>query len=94
MLKLTILPGEFLMIGEDIKIIFAGSDKSKIPIAIEAPKEKAIIRSSAKEIRGFDGMDKVEKPYIEKLPLSKEAHAKIKQIVLEDRKRASKINHR
>lgn len=94
MLKLTVSPGEFLMIGEDIKIIFAGSDRSKIPIAIEAPRERAIVRSSAKEVQGFEGIEKIAKPYIEKQPLSGEAQAKIKAIVAEDRKKSTKTNIR
>lgn len=80
MLKLTVSPGEFLMIGEDIKIIFAGGDKNQIPIAIEAPRDRSIIRSSATKIIGFEGIDKQPKPYKEK-PLSDEAKRKITAIV-------------
>lgn len=89
MLKLTVSPGEFLMIGEDIKIIFAGGDRSKIPIGIEAPRDKAIVRSSAKEIHGFEGIEKTARPYVDKHPLSQEAREKIHAIVAEDRKKRS-----
>lgn len=87
MLKLTVSPGEFLMIGSDIKIIFAGGDKSRIPIGIEAPKDKAIVRSSAKHIQGFDGIENIARPYVENNSLSKEARQKIRSIVAEDRKK-------
>lgn len=84
MLKITVSPGEFLMIGEDIKIIFCGGDKNHIPIAVEAPKEKSIIRSSAVEKHGFANIDSQPKPYVEK-PLSDEAKKKVTAIVLKDR---------
>lgn len=84
MLKITVSPGEFLMIGEDIKIIFCGGEKNHIPIAVEAPREKSIIRSSAVERRGFTGIERQPKPYVEK-PLSEEAKRKVTAIVIEDR---------
>ena len=84
MLKLTVSPGEFLMIGEDIKIIFGGGERKKIPIAVEAPRERSIIRSSATEIHGFKDIKKQPKPYVEK-PLSEEAKEKITAIVKEER---------
>lgn len=84
MLKLRVTPGEFLLIGNDIKIIFAGGDKNKIPIAIEAPKNVPIVRSSAKDMQGFEGVDKMEKPYVEKSPLSQEAKHRINAIIAEE----------
>ena len=84
MLKLTVRPGDFLMIGEDIKIIFCGGERNQIPIAVEAPKDKDILRSSTVDARGIQSFDKQPKPYIEK-PLSKEAKRKVTAIVTEDR---------
>ena len=84
MLKLTVSPGDFIMIGEDIKIIFGGGEKANIPVAIDAPREKAIIRNTAKHKVGFDGIDKEPKPYVEKT-LSAEAKRQITAIVSRDR---------
>lgn len=84
MLKLTVSPGEYLMIGDDIKIIFAGGGKNKIPIAVDAPKDRDIIRSSAADKRGFAGIESQPGPYTEKT-LSEEARKKISAIVAEDR---------
>lgn len=86
MLKLSVSPGEFLMIGDDIKIIFAGGEKKSIPIAIEAPRERSIIRSSATKIHGFEGIRSQKKPYVEK-PLSDEAKKKMTAIIREDRRK-------
>lgn len=66
MLKLTVSPGEYLLIGEDIKIIFAGGQNARIPIVIDAPKDKSIIRSSAGHVIGFDGiLERQPKPYLD-----------------------------
>ncbi len=84
MLKLTVSPGDFIMIGEDIKVIIGGGEKANIPIAIDAPRDRAIIRSSAKHRIGFANIDKEPKPYVEKT-LSDEAKKKITAIVNKDR---------
>lgn len=91
MLKLTVSPGEFLMIGDDIKIVFCGGEKNHIPIAVEAPKEKSIIRSSAVDRRGFQGIERQPRPYVEK-PLSDEAKRKVTAIVIEDRWKSRQEN--
>lgn len=66
MLKLTVSPGEYLLIGDDIKIIFAGGQNTRIPIVIDAPKDKNIIRSSAGHVIGFEGiLEKQAKPYLD-----------------------------
>lgn len=85
MLKLTVRPGEFLMIGKDIKVSFCGGSKNQIPIMIEAPKERSIIRSSAVKAHGFENeIAQQPKPYVEE-SLSEEAKKKITAIVAEDR---------
>ena len=84
MLKLTVSPGDFIMIGEDIKVIFGGGEKANIPIAIDAPRDRAIIRNTAKHKMGFEGVDKEPKPYVEKT-LSDEDKKKITAIVAQDR---------
>lgn len=84
MLKLTVSPGDFIMIGEDIKIIFAGGERKNIPIAIDAPKDKAIIRNTARHVKGFENVDLKSKPYVDK-PLSAEAKRQISAVIAEDR---------
>ena len=85
MLKLTVRPGDFVMIGEDVKIIFCGGGKNQIPIGVEAPREKNILRSSMVDANGRgDIIDRQPKPYVEKA-LSEEAKRKITAIVTEDR---------
>lgn len=49
MLKLTMKPGEYLLLGEEIKIIFAGGSANNVHILVDAPKSVNIARSTALE---------------------------------------------
>ncbi len=53
MLKLQVKePGEYLMIGDDVKVIFTGWSKNYLRIMVDAPKEVSIVRSRAAEKAG------------------------------------------
>ena len=47
MLKLTLRPGEFIDIGENVRVIFSGGSANNIHLLVDAPKEVNIARSSA-----------------------------------------------
>lgn len=48
MLELTVTTGMELMIGEDVKIVFKGSNApGRMRIGVDAPKEKRIERVAA-----------------------------------------------
>ncbi len=49
MLRMSVATEEFLMIGDDIKIVFLGGTKNNARIMIDAPKEVKIVRSKALE---------------------------------------------
>lgn len=49
MLRLTVSTQEYLMIGEDIRLVFLGGTGKHLRIMIDAPKDKNIIRSSVLE---------------------------------------------
>ncbi len=49
MLKLTIKPGEFINIGEDIRVVYSGGSEGNIHLLIDAPRELNIVRSKAKK---------------------------------------------
>lgn len=57
MLRLSVRDEEFLMIGDDVKIVFLGSSGGQTRIMIDAPKDVNIVRSKAIEngsrIRNF-----------------------------------------
>ena len=39
MLKLTIKPGEFINIGDDVRVIYSGGSEGNIHLLIDAPRE-------------------------------------------------------
>ncbi len=47
MLKLTLHPGDFIDIGEDIRVVFSGGSANNIHLLVDAPREMNIARSSA-----------------------------------------------
>ena len=51
MLRLSVRDEEFLMIGDDVKIVFLGSSGGQTRIMIDAPKDVNIVRSKAIEKR-------------------------------------------
>lgn len=51
MLRLTVSPEEYLLINENIKIVFLGGSKNNLRIMVDAPREVSIVRSAALENR-------------------------------------------
>lgn len=49
MLRMSLSTEEYLMLGEDIKIVFLGGTGSHVRIMIDAPKEVDIVRSTVLE---------------------------------------------
>lgn len=52
MLKLTLKPGEYIDIGENIRVVFSGGSANNIHLLVDAPREVAIARSNAGEGKG------------------------------------------
>ena len=75
MLKLTLKPGEYIKIGEDVKVIFSGGSANNIHLLIDAPKEVGIERSNAKHLKSQPS------PYYKEQSISKEAQREIAQII-------------
>ncbi len=49
MLRMSVATEEYLMVGDNIKIIFLGNTKSHTRIMIDAPKDVSIVRSTVLE---------------------------------------------
>ena len=49
MLRLTVSTEEYLMLGDDIKVVFLGGTGKHMRIMIDAPKDVNIVRSSVIE---------------------------------------------
>lgn len=78
MLKLTIKPGEYIQIGDEIKVIFAGGSANNMHVLIDAPKKINLVRSKLVE------KDKRNTYYKDK-SLSKVAVKEIQKIVNSDK---------
>lgn len=78
MLKLTLKPGEYISIGENVKVIFSGGSANNIHLLIDAPREVAVARSNANPI---DASEKKVSPYYKEKAISKEAQREIAQII-------------
>ena len=51
MLRMSVKNGEYIMVGDDVKIVFLGGGGGQTRIMIDAPKEVNIVRSKAIEKR-------------------------------------------
>lgn len=87
MLKLTLKPGEYINIGENIRVVFSGGSANNIHLLVEAPKELAIARSSA----GKKNLPKQPSYYGEK-GISKEAQREISAILMREKRNQTAIS--
>ena len=83
MLKLTLKPGEFIDIGENIRVIFSGGSANNIHLLVDAPREVNIARSSA-------GNEKQAEYYREK-GISEDAKREIREILRREKQQNCKI---
>lgn len=83
MLKLTLKPGEFIDIGENVRVIFSGGSANNIHLLVDAPREVNIARSSA-------GNEKQAEYYREK-GISEDAKREIREILRRERQESSGI---
>lgn len=74
MLKLTLRPGEFIDIGENIRVIFSGGSANNIHLLVDAPRELNIARSSA-------GNANAPSKYFKEKGISEEAKREIREIL-------------
>lgn len=67
MLRMSVAAEEYLMIGEDIKLVFLGGTGKHMRIMIDAPREVSIVRSKVieKELVDPEKMAQLPKYYRE-----------------------------
>lgn len=87
MLKLTVKPGEYLLIGEDIKMVFVGGSSKNLRILVDAPKQYNIVRSDALAGYGMAADPGNEVVYYPDKGISEKAQEKIKSILMAERKK-------
>lgn len=62
MLRLTVSTEEYLMINDNIKIVFLGGTKNHLRIMVDAPREVNIVRSTVLENQISDPEEKEKMP--------------------------------
>lgn len=90
MLKLTVKAGEYLLVGDDIKVVFTGGSSNNLHVLVDAPKSMNIVRSTALEKYGMAADPGNEVVHHKERELSPEAKQKIKAILMEERRKAKK----
>ena len=90
MLKLTVKAGEYLLVGDNIKLVFTGGSASNLHILVDAPKSMNVVRSAALEKYGMAPGPGTEVKHHKDRELSQEAKEKIKAILMEERKKAKR----
>lgn len=88
MLKLSVRSGEYVLIGDDIKLVFAGGSSNNLRILIDAPRAYNIVRSEALERYGMAADPGNEVKHYRDRELSPEAKEKIKAILMAERRKA------
>lgn len=84
MLKLTLKPGDFIDIGNDVKVVFSGGSANNIHLLVDAPRELNIARSTA-------GKGKRKNPYYRESGISSEAQKEITNILMQEKRKQSKV---
>lgn len=86
MLKLTVKPGEYIRIGEDVKVIFSGGSANNLHILIDAPREYNVVRNTVLEKYSKTKEEKEKhKSYYKESGLSEEAKKQIRDIIVKDK---------
>lgn len=82
MLRMSVAEEEYLMIGDEIKIVFLGGSGKHMRIMIDAPKEINIVRSSVLEKKIQDPELKAKLPKYYKEEEHPEKYKQKKNIVM------------
>ena len=87
MLKLSLKPGEYIDIGENIRVVFSGGSANNIHLLVDAPREYNIVRSNSMK-------QKDKKEYYREQAISEEAKREIAGILMREKHAASEITDR
>lgn len=83
MLKLTVKPGEYIQIGDEIKVIFSGGSPNNMHVLIDAPRKYNLVRSKV-----IDKQNR--KTYYREKGLSEESISEIRRIIKQDKEKQRK----
>lgn len=89
MLRLTVSTEEYLMIGDNVKIVFLGGSKNHLRIMVDAPKEIDVVRSKVIENKITDEDIRATLPKYHAEPELPEKYRKSRRIVITDGRKGS-----
>lgn len=78
MLRLTVSTEEYLMIGDDIKIVFLGGSKNHTRVMLDIPKDVNVVRSKVIEANTTDPKEKEKLSHYYAVPELPEKYRKKK----------------
>lgn len=78
MLRLTVSTEEYLMVGDNVKIVFLGGTKNHLRIMVDAPKDVNIVRSTVLENKITDPQKRAKMPKYYAEPETPEKYRKKK----------------
>ena len=84
MLKLSLKEGQYLNIGDDIRVVYLGTSGSNGRFMIDAPRNINIVRSNIEQ-----NPERNKDTYYPEAPISKEAQEKIRHILREEKEKAA-----
>ena len=86
MLKLSLKQGQYLNIGDNIRVVYLGGSGSHGRFMIDAPRDVSIVRSSVEQ-----NPERNKDTYYPESPISKEAQEQIRCILREEKLKAEKF---
>ncbi len=87
MLKLTVKAGEYVLIGDQVKVVYTGGSSENAHILVDAPKSMNIVRSGVLEKYGMAADPGNEVVHHKDPGISLEAKQKINAILRSEKKR-------
>ncbi len=90
MLRLTVSTEEYLMIGDNVKIVFLGGSRNHLRVMIDAPKEVNVVRSRVIENSITDEKVKATLPKYHAEPELPEKYRKNKHIIVAEGKKTAR----
>lgn len=94
MLRLTVSTEEYLLIGDNVKIVFLGGSRNHLRIMVDAPKEINVVRSRVIENQITDEETRATLPKYYAEPETPEKYRKNKHIIIAGDNRKAAQNMR
>ena len=66
MLNLTIRPGDYFTIGDEIRVVVLGGSKNNVKVMVDAPRQYDVVRGSVLEADTSEERDRLKTFYPEK----------------------------